>query len=48
MFSANAAGIKFKTQSLKNEIKASNAAVFTIQESHFSKKGKLNPIQVGL
>ena len=41
IFSTNAAGLKFKVQSLKNEINLSNAAVFTIQESHFNKKGKL-------
>ena len=41
IFSTNAAGLKFKIQSLKNEINACNAAVFTIQESHFNKKGKL-------
>ena len=38
IFSTNAAGLKFKIQSLKNEINACNAAVFTIQESHFNKK----------
>ena len=41
VFSTNAAGLKSKIQSLKNELSNSNAAVFTIQESHFSKKGKL-------
>ena len=41
IFSTNAAGLKKKVHSLKNEIKKSNAAVFTIQESHYNKKGKL-------
>ena len=41
IFSTNAAGLRGKVQSLKNELKNSQAAVFTIQESHFGKKGKL-------
>ena len=41
IFSSNAAGLKSKIQSLKNELKNANAALFTIQESHFRKKGKL-------
>ena len=41
IFSTNAAGLKFKVQSLKNELKNCQAAVFSIQESHFVKKGKL-------
>ena len=41
IFSTNAAGLKNKLQSLKNELKSLNAAIFTIQESHFSKKGLL-------
>ena len=41
VFSTNAAGLKTKVQSLKNELNNSNAGVFTIQESHFGKKGKL-------
>ena len=40
MFSTNAAGLKSKVQSLKNEIKSVNAAIFTVQETHFPKKGK--------
>ena len=32
--------MKPKLESLKNEIKSLNAAVFTLQETHFSKKGK--------
>ena len=41
IFSSNAQGLKSKIQSLKSELKSSNAGVFTIQESHFRKKGKL-------
>ena len=41
MFSTNAAGLKFKLQSLKNEIKRVNASIFTVQETHFAKKGKV-------
>ena len=41
MFSTNAAGLKAKAESFKNELINSNSAIFTIQESHFNKKGKL-------
>ena len=41
MFSNNAAGLKSKVDSLKNELKELNVSVFTIQETHFSKKGKI-------
>ena len=41
MLSANAKGLKSKVESLKNEILCQNVAIFTIQESHFTKKGKL-------
>ena len=41
VFSSNAAGLKFKVQSLKNEIRSTKAGIFTIQETHLSKKGKL-------
>ena len=41
MLSANAEGLKSKVESLKNEIICQNVAIFTIQESHFMKKGKL-------
>ena len=41
IFSSNAQGLKSKIQSLKSELKSSNAGGFTIQESHFRKKGKL-------
>ena len=39
MFSANAEGLKPKTNSLKNELKVLNVAIFTIQETHHTKKG---------
>ena len=41
MFSTNAAGLHKKVNSLKKELIESNAAVFSIQETHFAKKGKL-------
>ena len=41
LFSANAEGLKTKIESLKNEITSLDVAIFTIQETHFSKKGKL-------
>ena len=41
IFSTNAAGLKSKIQSLKNELKSVSASIFTIQETHFAKKGKL-------
>ena len=40
IYSSNAAGLKFKLESLKNVVKNVNAAVFTVQETHFVKKGK--------
>ena len=39
ILSANCEGLKPKTQSLKNEIKTLNAAIFTLQETHFTRKG---------
>ena len=41
ILSANAQGLKAKVESLKNEIKNLNVAIFTIQESHFVKKRTL-------
>ena len=41
LFSTNAAGMKCKMESLKSELKSQNVAAFTIQETHFPKKGKL-------
>ena len=40
VFSTNAAGLKSKVLNCKNEIKHLDAAIFTIQETHFVKKGK--------
>ena len=42
MFSANAAGCGNKIQSLVNNIGELEAAIVTLQETHFVKKGKLN------
>ena len=42
IFSCNAAGLKGKLLSLRNEIKESNAAIFTVQETHYSEKGKIS------
>ena len=42
MFSANAAGCVTKTQSLMDNIKKLDAAIITLQETHFVKKGKLS------
>ena len=41
IFSTNAAGLKNKMQSFKNEIEHTNAAIFTIQETHAKKKGTI-------
>ena len=41
MFTANAAGLKLKVNSLRQELKHVEAGIFTIQESHFRKKGKI-------
>ena len=40
IFSANTAQLKGKLDSFKNEIKEVNAAIFTLQEVHFERKGK--------
>ena len=40
MFSNNVAGLKLKVQSLKCQLKATNAAIFTLQETHSSKEGR--------
>ena len=39
MFSANADGLKKKVHSLKHQLEECSAAIFTIQETQFSKKG---------
>ena len=40
MFSANADGLQGKKESLKHEIKETDAAIFSIQETKFSKPGR--------
>ena len=42
LFSNNVASLKSKLQSFKNELKRTNAAVFTLQETHYASKGKVN------
>ena len=39
--SANAAQLKGKLNSFKGELKSSNAAIFTVQETHYATKGKI-------
>ena len=41
MLSNNIAGLKCKVQSLKSKLKDTNASLFTLQETHFLKKGQL-------
>ena len=41
IFSTNAAGLKNKLQSFKNELNHTSAGIFTVQETHFKKKGTL-------
>ena len=41
LFTANAAGLKLKIPSLKSELVHIEAGIFTIQETHFRKKGYL-------
>ena len=41
IFSANAAQLKGKIESLKSELKITEAAVFIIQETHYEFKGKI-------
>ena len=42
MFSSNADGLGKKIHSLKNEIKETQSHIFTLQETQFKKKGRLN------
>ena len=39
-FFSNAVQLEGKLQSFKYEIETPNAAVFTLQETHYAKKGK--------
>ena len=41
ILSANSEGLKSKIESLKYELKTLNAAIFTLQETHLSRKGML-------
>ena len=41
MFSNNCNGANLKVESLKFEIKRTNSSIFTLQETHFSKKGRV-------
>ena len=41
IFSTNAAQLKGKINSFKNELKETNAAVFTVQETHCRRKGRI-------
>ena len=41
MMSTNAAQLKGKLKSFKNELKRSNAGLFTVQETHYATKGKV-------
>ena len=42
MFSNNCNGANLKIESLKYELKRTNSTIFTLQETHFSKKGRVN------
>ena len=42
IFSANCAGCANKVQSLINNVNHIGAAIFTLQETHFKRKGRLN------
>jgi hypothetical protein len=41
MFSTNAAQLKGKLNSFKSELKRTNAGLFTVQETHYAAKGKV-------
>ena len=40
LLTTNAAGLRYKESDLRNKIKYSNSSIFTVQETHFAKKGK--------
>ena len=42
VFTANAAGLKNRVPSLKSELQHLGSGIFTLQETHYKKKGKLN------
>ena len=41
LFTTNAAGLKLKSDSLKSELNYLNVGIFTVQETHYKKKGSL-------
>ena len=41
MLSNNIAGLKSKIQTFKSKLKETNSSLFTLQETHFLKKGQL-------
>ena len=41
MFSNNCNGAKLKVESLKSELKRTDCSIFTLQETHFSQKGRI-------
>ena len=41
LFHANEAGMKFKDEGLKNKIKYFESNIFSINETHYTNKGKL-------
>ena len=40
LLTTNAAGLRYKDSDLKNKLQYFNSTIFTIQETHFAKKGK--------
>ena len=40
VFTTNAAGLYHKALDLKNKVKYLETSIFTVQETHFSQKGK--------
>ena len=48
IFSTNAAGLKSKQHSFKSELNSVDASIFTVQETHFKKKGtfKMNEFEI--
>ena len=40
LLTTNAAGLRYKDSDLKNKVKYFDSAIFTVQETHYAKKGK--------
>ena len=40
ILTTNAAGLRYKDSDLKNKVKCVNSSIFTVQETHYTKKGK--------